>query len=163
MPCPSRAHAVPLPCRAAKGLECVFPIYLHSAAVSCHAAPMPCSYHAVFLKATAQHGRRETACGLPARVRLLLATTQSSTKTVIRSIQILLTMIHTYDCKEWQQHTTKKKRRCVKLLRLAVRIFPASTRTFTKNTALSERGRGAACHVSINARHGRGMGMTYYL
>jgi len=26
MPCPWRAHAVPLPCRAAKGLECVFPI-----------------------------------------------------------------------------------------------------------------------------------------
>ena len=26
-----------------------------------HAAPMPCSDHAVLLKATAQHGRRETA------------------------------------------------------------------------------------------------------
>ena len=26
MPFPYRAHAVPLPCRAAKGLECVFPI-----------------------------------------------------------------------------------------------------------------------------------------
>ena len=26
MPCPCHAHAVPLPCRAAKGLECVFPI-----------------------------------------------------------------------------------------------------------------------------------------
>jgi hypothetical protein len=25
-PCPCRAHAVPLPCHAAKGLECVFPI-----------------------------------------------------------------------------------------------------------------------------------------
>jgi len=62
--------------------------------------PMPCSDHAV-LKATAQHVRRETACGLPARVRLLPATTRSSTKIVIRSIPILLTTIHTYDCKEW--------------------------------------------------------------
>jgi len=26
MPCPCRAHAVPLTCRAAKGLECVFQI-----------------------------------------------------------------------------------------------------------------------------------------
>jgi hypothetical protein len=26
--------------------------------------PMPCSDHAVLLKTTAQHGRRETACGL---------------------------------------------------------------------------------------------------
>jgi len=26
MPCPCRAHSIPLPCRAAMGLECVFPI-----------------------------------------------------------------------------------------------------------------------------------------
>jgi hypothetical protein len=39
---------------------------------------------------------------------------------------------------------------------LAVRLFPATTRTFTKDTALSEQGRGAAWHVWINARHGRG-------
>jgi len=75
---------------------------------TCHAAPMPCSDHAVFLKATAQHGRQETACGLPARLRLLPATTPSSTKIVIRSITNLLATIHTYDCKEWYQHTTKK-------------------------------------------------------
>jgi hypothetical protein len=30
---------------------------------------MPCSDHAVLLKATAQDGRRETACGRPARIR----------------------------------------------------------------------------------------------
>ena len=103
-----RAHAVPLPCRAAKSLKCFFPFDLQSAAVSdshlpchAHAAPMPCSDHAVLLKATAQHGRRETACGLLARVRLLPHTTRSSTKIVIRSIPILLTTIHTNDCKEW--------------------------------------------------------------
>jgi hypothetical protein len=119
-------HAMPCPCRA-------------------HAAPMPCSDHAVLLKATAQHGRRETACVLPARVRLLPATTRSSTKTVIRSTPILLTTIHTYDCKEWQQHTTKKT--TCSTAGLAVRIFPATTRTFTKDRAPSEHGRGMAWHV----------------
>jgi hypothetical protein len=49
---------------------------------------MPCSDHAVLLKATAQHVRRETACGLLARFRLLPAKTQSSTKVVISSIPI---------------------------------------------------------------------------
>ena len=86
-----RAHAVPLPCRAAEGLECVFPIWftlwpclIHT----CHAMPMPCSDHAVLLKATAQHVRRETACGLPAGVRLLPATARSFTSFVIRIIPI---------------------------------------------------------------------------
>jgi len=49
---------------------------------------MPCSHHAVLLKTAAQHGRRETACGLPVRVRLPTVTTGSSTKVVIRSIPI---------------------------------------------------------------------------
>ena len=55
---------------------------------TCHAMPMLCSDHAVLLKATAQHVRRNTACGLPARVRTLPATTQSSTKVVIRRIPV---------------------------------------------------------------------------
>jgi hypothetical protein len=42
--------------------------------------PIPCFDHAVLLKATAS--------GLPARVRLLPATKQGSTKVVIRSIPI---------------------------------------------------------------------------
>jgi len=62
-----RAHAVPLPCRAAKVLECVFPFDLHTTAVS--DSPMPCPCHcsdrAVLLKAMAQHSCCETACGLP--------------------------------------------------------------------------------------------------
>jgi hypothetical protein len=119
----------------------VKPCLIHT----CHAAPMPCSDHAVLLKATAQHGRRETACGLPARVRLLPATTRSSTKIFIRSISNLLTTIHTYDCKEWYQHTTKKT--ICQTVGLAVRIFPATTRTYTKDTALLEQGRGTAWHV----------------
>jgi len=45
-----RAHAVPLPCRAAKGLECVFPIWFtqcgrvwftHAMPRPCHALTMP--------------------------------------------------------------------------------------------------------------------------
>ena len=62
----------------------VRPCLIHT----CHAAPMPRSDYAVLRKATAQDGRRETACGRPARVRLLPATTRSSTKVVIRSITI---------------------------------------------------------------------------
>jgi hypothetical protein len=73
----------------------------------CHAAPMPCSDHAVLLKVTAQHERREMACRLPARVRLLPATTWSSTKIVIRSIPILLTTIRTYDCRVVAAHYKK--------------------------------------------------------
>jgi hypothetical protein len=72
---------------------------IYSAAVS--DSHLPCHAHAVLLKATAQFGRQETACGLPARVRLLPAITRSYTKIVIRIIPILLTTIHTYDCKEW--------------------------------------------------------------
>jgi len=98
-----RAHAIPLPCRAADGLECVFPVWFTQSGrvwFCCLAMPMPCSNHAI-LKATAQHSHWETACGLPARVQLLPATTWSSTKIVIRSIPILLTTIHTYNCKQW--------------------------------------------------------------
>jgi len=63
---------------------------LHGVAVSdshlpCHAHAM---LHAVLLKATAQHVRRETTCGLPARLRHLPANTRSSTKVVTRSIPI---------------------------------------------------------------------------
>ena len=62
----------------------VLPCPIHT----CNAAPMPCSDHAVLLKTTAQDGRRETACGRPACIRLLPATTRSSTKIVIRSVPI---------------------------------------------------------------------------
>jgi len=46
---------------------------------------LPCRAHAIpdhalLLNATAQHGRRERACGLLARVQLLPATTRSVTK-----------------------------------------------------------------------------------
>jgi hypothetical protein len=78
-------------------IHTVRPCQIHT----CHAKSMPCSDHAVLLKATAQHGRRETACGLHAGFQLLPATTRICTKIGIRSIPILLTTIHTHDCKEW--------------------------------------------------------------
>jgi hypothetical protein len=67
-----------------------FPFDLHSAAVSDshlarHAHTFP--DHAVLLKATAQHGRRETACGLNARLRLLPSITRSSTKSLSDTYQ----------------------------------------------------------------------------
>jgi hypothetical protein len=144
MPRPCRSPAMPcrygFRMRLSQLIYTVLPCLIHT----CHAAPMPCSDHAVLLKATAQHGRRETACGLPARVRLLPATTRSSTKVVIRSKSALLTMIHTGDCRMVAAHYKKDN-----LLNfwLAVRIFPATTRTFTKDFALLEQGRGAAWHV----------------
>jgi hypothetical protein len=83
--------------------------------------------------------RPDTASGQPARIRLLLATTRISTKFVIRSIPIRYTV------------------------GLAVRIFPATTRTFTKDTALSENGRGAAWHVWFNAaQHGSGTAWQWH-
>jgi predicted nuclease with RNAse H fold len=118
----------------------------------CHAAPMPCSDHAFLLKAAAQHVRRETACGLPTRVRLLPATTRSFTKVVIRSIPI---SDAGGQCQTKQRSSWTSKRVVAAHYRkddlltvgLAVRIFPATMRTFTKDTALSEHGRGAAWHV----------------
>jgi hypothetical protein len=62
-----RAHAVPLPCRAANGLERVLPIWFTQCGRVWFTLAMPCSVHAVLLKATAQHGHLSTAvlfCGL---------------------------------------------------------------------------------------------------
>jgi hypothetical protein len=57
---PCRAHALPLPCRSAKGLDCVFPILFTQCLIhTSHAGLVPCHYHA-FMKATSQnHGTAE--------------------------------------------------------------------------------------------------------
>jgi hypothetical protein len=78
--------SVPPPCRAAKGLERVFPIWFTQCGRVWFTLAMPRSDRAVLLNATAQSRRRETACERPARYRLLPATTRSSRKVVIRSI-----------------------------------------------------------------------------
>jgi hypothetical protein len=88
MPCPCRSPAMP----CGEGFRLCLSHLLYRVRPclrhTCHAAPMPCSDYAVLLKATAHDGRRETACGRPARVRLLPATTRSSTKVIISSIPI---------------------------------------------------------------------------
>ena len=88
MPRPCRSPA--MPCREGFRMCLSHLIYTVRPCVihTCHAAPMPCSDHTVLLKATAQDGRPETACGRPARVRLLPPTTRSSTNVVIRSTPI---------------------------------------------------------------------------
>jgi hypothetical protein len=84
----SQYHAVPVPCRSANGLDCVFPIWFtqcghvwftHAMPFPCHATNMP--FWKWPLKGAAQRGmgttlyvwisigRPETACGRTARVR----------------------------------------------------------------------------------------------
>ena len=46
MPCPCRAHIVPLPCRAAKDLECIFPIWFTQCGRVWFTLVMPCPCHA---------------------------------------------------------------------------------------------------------------------
>ena len=147
---PRPCHSPAMPCRRgfkmclSHFIYTVRPCLIHT----CHAAPIPCSDHAVLLKATAQHGRQETACGLLARVRLLPATTRSSTK-VIRRIPISGAggQCETKHRLSWTRKRVVaahyKKDDCY-TIGLAVRIFPATMQTFTKDTALSEQGWGAA-------------------
>ena len=62
--------AVPLPCRATKGLECVFPIWFTQCRRVWFTLAMPCPDHAVILKATAQHNTsvcRRPCCAVALR------------------------------------------------------------------------------------------------
>ena len=117
-----------------------------------HAMPMLCSDHAVLLNATPQHVRRETACGLPARVRLIQATMRSFTKVVHRSVPISdaggqCETKHRLSWTKKRMVAAHYKKTISYTVGLAVRIFPATMRTLTKDTALSEHGWGAAWHV----------------
>jgi hypothetical protein len=68
-------HAVPLPCHAAKGLDCVFPIwftqcgrvwFIHAMPRLCHVMTMP--FWKRILKATAQHSMCELASAVQRRL-----------------------------------------------------------------------------------------------
>ena len=64
-----RAHAVPLPCCAAKGLECVFPIWFTQCGCVWFTIAMPRPCHALtmpFFSRPRHSAAIETACGLPA-------------------------------------------------------------------------------------------------
>jgi len=136
----------------------VWPCLIHI----CHAMPMPCSNYAVLVKATAQHICQETACGLPARVRLLPATMWSSLKIVIRSIPISDAggQCETKQRLSWTRKSVVAacyKKMIHQTVGLAVQIFPATTWTSTKDTALSEHGRGMAW-----TGHRRGMAWAWH-
>ena len=85
-------------CRAAKSLDCVFPIWFTQCGRAWFTLSMPCPCHAptmlFFSRPRHSTSCRETAYGLPARVQLLPAITRSSTKVVIRSIPISDAGVH---------------------------------------------------------------------
>ena len=163
-----RAHAAPkpfpchtVPLRVKKCLShliyTVRPFLIHT----CHAAHMPSPTMPFFSRP--RHSMAvERACGLTASVQVLPAITRSSTKLLSDAYQSQMqvasvkqnTVYH-----EWGKRVVAAHYKKDDLLHvgLAVRIFPVTMRTFTKDTALSEQGRGAAWHVWINAWYGNSM------
>jgi hypothetical protein len=113
-----RAHAIPLPCRAANGLECVFPIWFTQCGRFWFALAMPCPYHALTMPFFSRSRHSTTVdrrpvgylpafgffglpCGVPRR--LLSEAYQSSSQ---RSIPTTVK----------NDSSTLQKRRTVKLL-----------------------------------------------
>jgi hypothetical protein len=129
-----------------------FPFDLHSAAVS--DSHSPCCAHAVLLKATAQHGRRETACGLPARVRLLPATMRSSTNILSEAYQSSSQRSIPTTVKSGS--STLQKRRSVKLLDWQFGYFRLP-RGLSRRTRHCRSMAGARLGMA-GERHGNGMG-----
>jgi hypothetical protein len=142
---------MPRPCRGTDGLECVFPIWFTQCSRvwftlamprPCHALTMPFfsrPRHSTAVKRRPvgylpTFGYYRLPRGVPRRLlsEAYHSPSQQSIPTTVKS-----------------EGSTLQKRR-------AVPVFPATMRTVTKDTALSEQGRGAAWHVWINARHGRG-------
>jgi hypothetical protein len=141
----------------------VRPCQIHT----CHAAPMPCSDHAVLLKATAQDGCQETACEQPAHVWLLPATTRSSTEVVIGRIPISDSGGH---CETKHLSWTRKrvvaahykKRRSVKLLDYQFGYFrlPCGLSRRTRHCRSRAGVRHGMCELTNSMAgewHGRGM------
>jgi hypothetical protein len=128
-----------MPCRGTKGLECVFPIWFKQCCCVWFTLAMlwPC-------RSIQGHGtERLSKDGLWA--------------TCPRSAS---SGYHAEFHEVYQKHTTPPHNdpylRLERVVvanykkRLAVRVFPATMRTFTKDTALSEQGMDAAWHVRIN-------------
>ena len=147
-------HSMPCPCRAAQGLECVFPNWFtqYGRVWFTLAMPRPCHALTTPFFSRPRHStavERRPVGYMPAFGCFRLShtvpqtllseayqsTTQRSIRTTVKS-----------------GSSTLQKRRSVNTVGLAVRIFPATMRTFTKDTALSEHGRGAAWHVWINGK-----------
>jgi hypothetical protein len=87
---PCHAYALPLPCRATKGLECVFPIWFTQCSRVWLTLAMPCPCYAptmpFFSRPWHSTAVERRPSGLHARIWLLPATTWSSAKVVIRHI-----------------------------------------------------------------------------
>jgi hypothetical protein len=146
-----RAHAVPMPYRGAEGLECVFPIWLTQCGRVWFTLAMPRPCHALTMPFFSRpwHStavERRPVGYLPAFGFFRLP----------RGVPRRLLSEAYHSPSQRSIPTTVKSGSSILQKRLAVRVFPATTRTFTKDKALSEQGRGAAWHVWINARHGRG-------
>jgi hypothetical protein len=82
---------MPRPCRAAKGLECVFPIWFTQCGYVWFTLVILCPRHALtmpfFSRPCNSMAVKEMACGLPAHVQLFPATMQSSMKDTALSEQ----------------------------------------------------------------------------
>jgi hypothetical protein len=169
MPRPCCAHAFPLPCLAAKGLECVFPIWFTRCSRvwftlamprPCHPRPCRCSQGHDTARPSRDYlfafGFFRLPCGVPRNCN----------------------QMHTdLRCRwpVWNQTPFAWTRKRVVAAHykkdsvgLAVRIFPATMRTLTKDTALSKQGRSAAWHVWIThgmagEGHENGMGALCYV
>ena len=152
------------PCRAAKGLECVFPIRFTQCGRVWFTLSMPRPCHPRPCRSSQGHGT-----AWPSRDGLWANCPRSASSgyhAEFHEVVVRLIPISDAGGQCENKHSLSRTRKRVvaahykidDLLHfgLAVRIFPATMRTSTKDTALSEQGRGAAWHVWINARHGRG-------
>jgi len=170
MPCPCSAQVVPLQCPAAKGVECVFPIWFTQCGRVWFtlARPYPYSAHAILWPCRSSQGH---GTAQPSRYGLL-ATCPHMASSIYH-------MEFHEDC--YQKHTIPPHKdpfqRLKRLVaahykkddllncRLAVRMFLATTRTFMKDTAVSKLGSGAAWHVWIKgtAWQGNSKGAACYV
>ena len=156
---------MPCPCSAANGLECVFPIWFTQCGRVWFPLAMPCPCYAPTIPffSRPRHStsvERRPVVYLPAFgfFRLLRGIPRScnQTHTNLRCRWPVWNRTPFVMDEEKSGSSTLLKKTICYSVGLAVRIFPATMRTFMKYTALSEQGRGAAWHVWINARHGRG-------
>ena len=158
-----RAHAIPLPCRATNGLECVYPIWFTQCGRVWFTLAMPHPCNPRPCRSSQGHGT-----AWPSRGGMWANCQHSASSGHHAEFHEVIRRIPISDaggrCETKHRLSWTRKRLVAAHYKkddllhcgLAVQIFPATMRTFTKDTSLSEQGRGAAWHVWINARHGRG-------
>jgi hypothetical protein len=150
-------------CRATEGLECVFPIWFTQCSHVWFtlAMPWPC------------RSSRGNGTARPSRDDLWATCPRSASSSYRVEFHEDCYQQHTsLRCRwpVWNQTTfvmdeeksgssTLQKKTICYTVELAVRIFLATMRTFTKDTALSEHGRGTAWRVWINSLIWQGNGM----